>query len=146
MNKENWIVLRGKVSFGREMTSSAKGFTLLEVLVAMAVLGIAITVILQLFSSSLRLISASGDYVSAVTKAEAKMREVLDDDKLSEKSFSETTYDGYRMDVAINEVLKEKTENLQVRLFEIDMTIHWLQGKKEKSITLRTMKVMKKEI
>ena len=126
--------------------NSHKGFTLLEVLVAIALLGIAVTVVLQLFSANLRAIATSGDYISAATKAEAKMREILDDDELSEKSWSETTDDGYRLDVSINEVLKARTENLQVRLLEIDLIIHWTRETKEKSLTLRTMKMVKKEV
>jgi len=122
------------------------GFTLLEVLVAIAILGIAVTVVLQLFSANLRAISVSGDYVSATTKAEAKMRDILSDDKLSEKSSSETTDDGYRIDVSITDVLKERTDNLQVRLLEIDLTVHWTRGIKEKSLTLKTMKVVNKEV
>jgi prepilin-type N-terminal cleavage/methylation domain-containing protein len=126
--------------------NSSRGFTLLEVLVAIAILSIAVTVVIQLFSSGLRAISASEDYVSASVKAEAKMREILADDKISEKSFSETTDDGYRIDVSINDVLKDRTENLQVRLLEIDLIIHWTRETKEKSLTLRTMKVLEKQI
>ncbi len=122
------------------------GFTLLEVLVAIAILGIAVTVVLQLFSANLRAISVSGDYVSAATKAEAKMREILSDDKLSEKSSSETTDDGYRIDVSITDALKERTDNLQVRLLEIDLTVHWTRGTKERSLSLKTMKVVNKEV
>lgn len=122
------------------------GFTLLEVLVAIAILGIAVTVVLQLFSANLRAISASGDYVYATTKAEAKMREILSDDKLSDKSLSETTDDGYRIDVSITDALKDRTENLQVRLLEINLTVHWMIGTRNKSITFRTMKVVEKEI
>ncbi len=122
------------------------GFTLLEVLVAIAILGIAVTVVLQLFSANLRAISASGDYVSALTKAEAKMREILSDDKLSDKSLSETTDDGYRIDVSITDALKDRTENLQVRLLEINLTVRWTRGTKDKSITFWTMKVVEKEI
>jgi len=124
-----------------------KGFTLLEVLVATAILGIAIAVILQLFSANLRAISLSKDYVCASIKAEAKMKEILNsDEKISEKAFSETTDDGYRVDVSITDVLKERTENLQVKLLEIDLTIRWLKGTKEKSLTLSTMKVVKREV
>ena len=124
-----------------------KGFTLLEVLVATAILGMAIAVILQLFSADIRAISISKDYVSASIKAEVKMKEILNsDEKISEKSYSETTNDGYRVDVSITEVLKERTETLQVKLIEIDLTIRWLKGSKEKSLTLSTMKVVKKEI
>jgi general secretion pathway protein I len=120
------------------------GFTLLEVIVAMAILGIAITVVLQLFSANLRAISVSGDYVTAATRAEAKMREILSDDRLSEKFSSEATQEGYRIDVSITDVMKERTENLQVKLLEVDLTIHWMQGTKQKSMSLRTFKVVEK--
>ncbi len=125
---------------------SRKGFTLLEVLVAVSIMGIAIAVILQLFSANLRNISDSSDYVAAATTAEVKMREVLDNDGLLEKSYSEVTNDGYRMDIAVTETLKERTENLQMRLFEIALTVRWMKGAKEKSMTLRSMKVVRKEI
>jgi prepilin-type N-terminal cleavage/methylation domain-containing protein len=126
------------------VTVSYNGFTLLEVIVAIAILGIAITVVLQLFSANLRAISVSGDYVTAATRAEAKMREILSDDRLSEKSFSEATQEGYRIDVSIIDVMKERTENLQVKLLEVDLTIHWIQGTKQKSMSLRTFKVVEK--
>src|SRR4030042_4140210 len=114
------------------LDSRRGGFTLLEVLVAIAILGIAVTVVLQLFSANLRAISVSGDYISAATKAEAKMREILSDDELSERSFNEVTDDGYRMDVSITDALRERTENLYVRLLEINLTIHWVRGTKER--------------
>jgi len=123
-----------------------RGFTLLEVLVAIALLGIAITVVLQLFSANLRAIAASEDYVSAIIKAEAKMRDVLDDQDISEKSWSETTDDGYRIDVSIYDAVKDRTENLQVRLLEVNLIIHWIKDTKERSLTLKSMKVIEKKI
>ena len=124
-----------------------KGFTLLEVLVATSILGIAIAVILQLFSADLRAISLSADYVSASTRAQAKMTEILNsDESVSEKSFSEATDDGYRIDVSITEALKDRTENLPVKLLEIDLTIRWLRGTKERSLTMRTMRLVKREV
>lgn len=123
---------------------SHNGFTLLEVIVAIAILGIAISVVLQLFSANLRAISVSGDYVAAATRAEAKMRDILSDDRLSEKYFSEATEEGYRIDVSITDVIKERTENLQVKLLEVDLTIHWTQGTKQKSMSLKTLKVVEK--
>jgi general secretion pathway protein I len=123
-----------------------QGFTLLEVLVAVALLGIAVTAVMQLFSANIRAISVSEDYLYASAKAEAKMREVLDNDNISEISFSEITDDGYRMDVSIAEVLHERTENLPVRLMEVDLKVSWTKGPHEKSITLKTLKVVEKEI
>ena len=132
--------------FAGSLNSKAKGFTLLEILVTLALLGIAITVILQLFSSNLRAISVSKDYVSAAIRAEAKMREILEDTDLTEKSWSEVTDEGYRFDAAITETLKERTENLQVRMLEIALTVQWSEGLKTKFLTLKTLKVVIKRI
>jgi prepilin-type N-terminal cleavage/methylation domain-containing protein len=142
MKNENYKIKNEKFA----LCISRRGFTLLEVLVAVSIMGIAIAVILQLFSANLRNISDSSDYVAAATRAEIKMRKVLDNKGLMEKSYSETTDDGYRTDIAITETLKERTENLQVRLFEIALTVRWTKGTKEKSMTLRSMKVVRKEI
>lgn len=129
-----------------EDTNADKGFTLIEVLVAVVLLGIAVTIVLQLFSANVRALATSEGYIYASAKAEAKMREVLDNDEISEISFSEITDDGYRMDVSTAEVLHERAENLQVRLLEVVLTVSWTQGAHERSLTLRTMKVLEKEI
>jgi general secretion pathway protein I len=127
------------------LLSLNRGFTLLEVLVAIAIIGIAVTVILQLFSSNLRALSVSKDYVHASIKAEEKMRELLEGE-LSEGYFSEQTDDGYRIDVNIRKVLEDKTENLQVEMIQIDLSVIWKVGLKEKRIDLTTSKVIEKEI
>lgn len=128
------------------LRTDSKGFTLLEVLVALAILGIAITVVLQLFSANLRSIAASEDYISAVTTAEARLRDILDDEELSEKSWSETTSDGYRMDVTVSDALAERTDNLQVKALSIDLTIRWVKGIKENSINIKTIKLIEKKV
>jgi prepilin-type N-terminal cleavage/methylation domain-containing protein len=93
---------------GRRPFAAAKdGFTLLEVLVALALLSIALVVILQLFSANLRGIAVSEDFTKASMKAESAMREILDDDELAEKSWSETTSDGYKIDAEITTVENE---------------------------------------
>lgn len=130
----------------RIVNSSAKGFTLLEVLVAVALLGIAITVVLQLFSADLRAIAVSEEYVSAAAKAEAKMREVQDNDTLAEGSTSETTNDGYRLDVSVTSTLSERSDTLQVMLMDILVTVYWTKGVKQRSLSLRTMKLVTKQI
>jgi len=132
--------------FTVSVNSKTEGFTLLEILVTLALLGIAITVILQLFSSNLRALSVSKDYVSAAIRAEAKMREIVEDTDLTEKSWSEVTDEGYRFDAAITETLEERTENLQVRMLEIALTVQWSEGLKTKFLTLKTLKVVIKRI
>jgi prepilin-type N-terminal cleavage/methylation domain-containing protein len=118
------------------------GFTLLEVLVSLAVLGIALTVVLQIFSANLRNIASAEDYVYASAKAAARMRDLLDSDTLSETTWTETTRDGYSMDLSVSELLKDRTSNLPMKLLQVDLTIHWLKGKRDKSLTLRTIKAV----
>jgi prepilin-type N-terminal cleavage/methylation domain-containing protein len=121
-----------------------RGFTLIEILASLAILSIALVVILQLFSVNLKGITASDSYVDAVMKAESVMRNILDDEKLEEKSWSETTEDGYGIDVRIAETENERTENLMVKLMEIDLEIRWQEGTKERKLTIKTMKTVAK--
>ena len=49
------------------------GYTLIEVLVAMVILALSLTVLLRIFSGGLRNISVSEDYAHAILIAEAKL-------------------------------------------------------------------------
>jgi len=113
-------------------------------LVSLAILAIAITLLLQLFSASLRGISRSGDITSASLKGDSRIREILTGPDLMERSWSEATEDGYRLDITIAEVLKERTDNLPVKLMEVTLTVRWSEGTSEKSLSLRTMKMVDK--
>jgi type II secretion system protein I len=57
--------------------SSAGGFTLLEVLVALAILGTAVVMSIQGVSQGLRLLKAAGDQQQAIIVADQKARELL---------------------------------------------------------------------
>jgi general secretion pathway protein I len=123
-----------------------KGFTLLEVLVALAVIAIAITMVLQLFSVDLRAIVRSGDLISATIRGESRIREIMAESSLTEKAWSEITEDGYRMDVLISEVIKERTDNLPIRLMQVALTVRWMEGIREKSLSLKTIRMVDKAV
>jgi prepilin-type N-terminal cleavage/methylation domain-containing protein len=119
-----------------------EGFTLLEILVSLTIMAIAVTLVIQLFSTDLRAIVRSGDMTSALVRGGSRVRELMTDPSLTETSWSETTEDGYRMDIAVSETMKERTDGLPVKLMEVALTVHWLEGIKEKSIRLKTMKTV----
>ncbi len=122
------------------------GFTLLEVLVALAVLGTAVAIILQLFSANIRSVVSAEDYVAAAVAGEVKMREVLENAKLQEPdSWSESTEDGYRFDISLSDTLKDRTDPLPVKLLQVDLTVRWRKGLSEKSIGLKTIKMVNKQ-
>src|SRR3989442_4087515 len=58
-------------------TMRERGFTLLEVLVALAILSVAVVAVIQGFAQGLRLLKLSGDHQSAMQLADRKVREVL---------------------------------------------------------------------
>jgi general secretion pathway protein I len=126
--------------------SGTRGFTLLEVLVALAIMAIATTLVIQLFSADLRAIARSGDMTSAAVRGDSRIREILAEPSLEESTWSEQTSDGYRIDIAVSEVMKPRTNNLPVKLMEINLTIRWIEGLKEKSLRLKTMKAIEKAV
>jgi prepilin-type N-terminal cleavage/methylation domain-containing protein len=129
----------------RKLMKKTEGFTLLEVIVALSLLATAVTVILQLFSSNLRVLSTSEDYISAVVRAEAKMRDVLDEETITEGASSETTPDGYRMETTVSKVYERRTRDLPFQVLEIGVTLSWRGIAAERSMTLKTMKMVKKQ-
>jgi general secretion pathway protein I len=122
------------------------GFTLLEVLVALSIMGMAIVVLLQLFSANMRSISLSENYVRGAVEAEAKMREILDGQDFTERNWNGRTENGYRFEASMANVLKERTENLQVTMVEISVTVYWTDSGRERSSTLKTLKVNEKKV
>jgi general secretion pathway protein I len=129
-----------------EYRKETAGFTLLEVLVALALLGMAVTVVLQLFSANLRSISASEEYVAGSLEAQAKMREVLEEKDISEGTRNGITDNGYRFQVFVSDNLTERSESLPVKLMEVEVKVYWTQGNKDKSLTLKTLKMVEKEV
>lgn len=111
---------------------------------ALTVMGFAVVYLVQLFSSNLRMIGTSQDYMAALTQAEAVMREIVESDKIEEKSWKEETDQGFQVEVSISEALKERTENLPIKLLQIEMVFSWEKALRKKSLTLKTLKVVNK--
>jgi len=120
------------------------GFTLVEILIALVLLGISIAVLAQLFSTNLRNIGKSQNYVPAIVLAEARMSEILAKDFLDEKKTTYKSDDGYLMEVSIIETMKEKFQHLPVKLMEIGLTVRWQMDQKEKTFTLRSYKTVRR--
>ncbi len=64
---------RGQRHRGRR---AEQGFSLLEVLVAFAILALSLGVLLQIFSRAMNVTAVSGDYSRAVALAESKLNDV----------------------------------------------------------------------
>jgi len=115
-----------------------RGFTLLEVLVALAILSIAVVVMLQLFAQGLRLLKVAGDYQRAVLLADQKAREV--------ESVRETVESGqegefqWERRATVVPVSEELTvfSLTPVRLFRVSVEVRWSGNRSVEVATLRT--------
>ncbi len=131
-----------------------QGFTLIEVVVALAILGIVLTVIIELFAGGLRLARTSKEYTQAVNYANAKLEEIASretlEEGMTEGEFNETFHWRVTMDkINLLPVEKQPWEvKPPIQLFKIRVDVLWKPGSKERSAgveTYRTMKVQDDE-
>lgn len=79
------------------------GFTLLEVLIALTILGLAIASLFDLLKAGLYASEASAGYSRALFHAHGKMGEILVQDPLEAKSDSGSFDDGYSFQTRVSE-------------------------------------------
>jgi len=127
-----------------------QGFTLIEVLVAMAILSVGIAVLIELFSGSLRLLRTSGEYTKAVNYARVKMEEMTVKPTVNE-GIEEGEFDGayrWQVDVKRVDILPARIEidfKPPVELFLVKVHVLWKSGVKERSTVLETYRTFKLE-
>jgi len=122
----------------------------MEVVVAMAILGIGLTVIIELFSGGLRLLRTSAEYTQAVNYGRFKMEEMTVKPTMVEGSDEGEFDETYRWQVDVKRVdlLPEKNETdftPPVELFQIKVHVLWKSGIKERSTVLETYRTIKLE-
>jgi general secretion pathway protein I len=127
-----------------------RGFTLIEVVVALAISGVALIIIVELFSGGLRLARASKEYTKAVNYARMKMEEMAFKQTLKEGSEEGEFNDTFRWEVAVkrvNLIPVEKTTELKptIEFFQIQVNIIWKSGSKERSTRIETYRTIKLE-
>lgn len=111
----------------------SEGFSLVEVLVALAILGIAIVSLMQLFSSSLRTTKKSGDYTIALIHARSLMAEAYATPSIDDIDGSFEFDDGYTATREVTEAPppaeaaegEEEIEPSPFKFYEIKVTVKW---------------------
>ena len=122
----------------------SKGFTLLEIIVALAIMATAVIVLIQLFGATLRLASASKDYNSAVCLAGNILENTLNKDNLDSNYEKEGFIDGqHKWEVkTLDYPLPELSQKIEtpMKMVQVIATVWW-EGKK---IELSTLKLINK--
>jgi len=128
---------------------SPRGFTILEVIVAIAIIGICLVVIMDLFSGALRSGRLSNDYTEAFIYATAKMEESLLDPKEGSATGRFNDYYRWQREVTLlNDRDREKgirTEESEWQTYEIKVKVLFPGLGGEKSIELVTLKTIPSE-
>ena len=117
--------------------SRSAGFTLLEVLVALVIVGVAVTTFLQLASQGLRLLKLSGEHQEAVLLADRIAREA--DPSAEDTQTGEESGFTWERRVTLVPVAAELTAP-GVRaplLFSVTVTVRWGTGRSVELATLR---------
>lgn len=115
-----------------------RGFTLLEVLVALAILSVAVVVMLQLFAQGLRLLKVAGDYQRAVLLADQKAREVeLVREGVESGQEGEFQWERRATVVPVSADLTVFSLT-PLRLFRVSVEVRWSGNRTVEVATLRT--------
>ena len=114
--------------FNRIQKRKSFGFTLLEVMVAMAIIAIALTAVLGSQSQSVSLASEAKFNTTAPLLAQSKIAEieVAEQDDLAGGSgdFGED-FPGYTWELSVEDIVFEEPENVSDLLKRIDLKVSW---------------------
>lgn len=128
--------------------SRSAGFTLLEVVVAMTILGIGVVTLLEIFSSGLRLGSRSSAATEAMAYGRQTMDEILLRRKIEEGPQQGVLNDKTRWRLAI-EPVREQSERLTLssawELKEITLDMQVTEAGRDRLVELRTYRLVRKK-
>lgn len=125
------------------------GFTLLEVAVALAIMGVGVVTVLELFSGALRMETAAGTRARAVIFARGLLDQTLTVPEVRAASDRGQFDNGYRWERTIREAPeytdqgdKDLDVESQLTLFEIEVSVLWPQAAGREGVyTIRTLRL-----
>lgn len=122
------------------MNRADRGFTLLEVVVALAVLGLAVVALIQGFAQGLRLLKLSGEHQRAALLADEKVREVtrLADGREAGED-DEFRWERLIQELPAPELAPPGPGAPRWRLYEIAVVVRWGERRQVEVRTLRTV-------
>ena len=136
----------------KKRTRSQAGFTLLEVLLAVVIMGVSLTTILLQFQTALHAGSISQERTNAVIYAKEKLESLKIEDELSESSQSGTFENGYEWEteVSLYEYEEEDQEedisyeDLRHETYKLRAAVKWNSGINKRQVELITLKTVTK--
>ena len=124
------------------------GFTLIEIAVALAVLGVGVVLCFQIFGASLRMQDRASRETRAVLAARAAMDALIAAPEIQDHSEDRDSAEGFRTHILVRhagtgEGLNDKALDFQseysLRYLQVDIT--WQDGVGHKSYTLKSLRM-----
>ena len=127
----------------RSRRPNNSGFSLLEVIVALAIMAMGFVTVSQLFSGSIRSISLSEQYLKGTTLAHSKLGELdVKNYRVSELEGTFPNEKDYRWQLEVSPYissLNSKKNNIQ--LSEVTLNVLWEDAGKTREVALNTLKL-----
>lgn len=131
------------------MSPRARGFTLIEVAIAMAIVGIGVVTSLEIFNAALRTEHGAGIRTRAVIRARSLMEQTMVEAEPVPRKESGDFGDGYRWERQVREArelldgnAREMDVKSDLTLYEIEVSVLWPQSPDREGVyTLRTLRL-----
>ena len=120
----------------------AAGFTLIEVLVALAILSLAVVASIQGFAQGLRLLKLAGDHQQAMLLADQKMREVVEPKEGREQGTEGLLWWERTTRLLETPDLTPAGGAVRGRVYEIDVRVAW---EARRQVEIRTLRMVPPE-
>jgi general secretion pathway protein I len=128
--------------------ATSQGFTLLEILVAFTVMGVLLTVLLQVFSSGLRAAQLGEQYTRAVLLAQTKLASLaVEEDglKLGERvGHFDDAFEWRSRVIAYPTDAYPQPNELGVPVYPVSamVKVTWQTGERQRSVSLKTLRLV----
>jgi general secretion pathway protein I len=137
------LLMSGKKPTGRWTLEG--GFTLLEIVIALAILSLGLISAIEVFSNDLRMVLASKEYTQALTHAQELIEELNLNPPVEGTEAGEFP-DGYKWQRLITPYAPDKEESSSsVKIFEVKVIVSWSSGNKTRDVELTTLRTVLKK-
>ncbi len=123
-----------------------RGFTLIEILVALAILTLALTGLFQAFSGGLRSARVTSDYTTATALAESKLADLGAEASLTPGRREGRFEDGFRWTADVRPYGEEDRDSREGRIdlvdaYRVTVSVSWGKPDDERSVSLSTLRL-----
>ncbi|MGJ5180688.1 type II secretion system protein [Bradyrhizobium oligotrophicum] len=126
----------------RATDADEAGFTLVEVIVALAMLSLGLTLVMSLLSTGLSRAGMAERLAGAVSLAQSVLAQVGTISPLRTETREGTEPGGYRWQLAIQPYRATPAEDARmVELYQVSVQVGWMEGQEPRSYALSTLRL-----